>query len=158
MDDAAFDALARVAGRASNRRRVLALLGGGMAAAVAAGPGRGAAAQERCDRWVLSGGPEGTEPIGVDDQLFVYLNGDRIYGARDQEAGFRPPLVFRARRGDKLKVAARDTNEPCYQLNALYLGCYRSNADSRRLDRGVTQTCGQSRPKGIFFSKTFTVE
>ena len=41
---------------------------------------------DRCAAAVLSGGPDGTETLGVDDDFEVYINGTLVYTDADDEA------------------------------------------------------------------------
>jgi hypothetical protein len=155
MDDVRFDALTRAVA-APSRRGFFRLLGGGLAAAVGLGVAREPAAAQSCSRWVLSGGRKKTEPIEVDDRIIIYLNGDLIYSDRNDRSEIYPPFRFRARRGDRLRIVARDEQSPCYKMDPLYLQCA-SNGDPRRLTPGVIEVCGQSAPKGKFFDETFRI-
>jgi ribosomal protein S28E/S33 len=137
------------------------LLGGAVAAVLVGG--RAAAetdAQEtperRCREFVLSGGPVATEPIEVDDNLFVYVNRDLVFGDRAARAGAVAPIAFRAKRGDKLRIVARDVVAPCRQLDPLYLHCASGGAP-RRLFRGFAQDCDNENAAGAFVTKTYKI-
>ena len=114
-------------------------------------------AARRCRRWALSGGPEADDLIEVDDQIYVYLNGDKKYGDKDDTAGPVAPVRFRANRGDRLRIIAKDVEAPCYQLKRLYIHCVRGRGQSRRLTSGVAEDCGNALPKGEFFNEVYTI-
>jgi len=155
MDDVRFDALTRAAAGRS-RRGFFRLLGGGVVAAVGLGMARGPASAESCSRWVLSGGRKKTEPIEVDDRIIIYLNGDLVYGDRTDRSEIYPPFRFSARRGDRLRIVARDGQTPSYKMDPLYLHCAR-DGEPRRLSRRVAEVSGQTSPKGKFFDETFRI-
>lgn len=164
VDGAKFDAVTRRLAEGSSRRRALRLLGGAVAAALVGG--RAAAGTDaqvpreargaRCRDFVLSGGPLADEPIEVDDNLFVYVNRELVFGDRADRAGAVPPIAFGARRGDKLKIVARDVVAPCRQLDPLFLHCATGGAP-RRLFRGVAQECDNEDAVGVFVNKTYKI-
>lgn len=164
MDGARFDAVTRRLAEGSSRRRALRLLGGAVAAALVGGrtaaetdaqdPREGRLA--RCRDFVLSGGPLATEPIEVDDNLFVYVNKELVFGNRADRAGAVAPIAFGAKRGDKIKIVARDVITPCRQLDPLYLHCASGGAP-RRLFRGVAQDCDNENAAGVFVSKSYKI-
>ncbi len=149
--------LIRDEARAFSRRQLGRLLGAASLSGLLAHMGyRDAGAGDRCRKFVLSGGPATTEAIEVDDNLSVYVNGKKVFGHRHDRAGAISPITFRGRTGDKLRLVARDVETPCYQLDPLYLTCA-SGGDARRLTRGVEQTCGRTRPAGVFFDETYKI-
>lgn len=157
MDGHSFDALTRSVSRLTSRRQAVRLLGGALIGGVGALAVQRAEAARRCRKWAISGGSDPDDPIGVDDQIYVYRSGEKIYGRRGDRAGFYSPITFRADRGDKLRIIARDVELPCYQLNQLHLHCIRGRGESRRLTSGVPQACGNTRPRGEFFNEVYTI-
>lgn len=157
MDGATFDAVTRRLAEGSSRRRAVRLVGGAVAALVVGGrSAAGADAQgARCRSFVLSGGPSPDEPIEVDDSLFVFVNRDRVFGKRANRAGAVAPVAFKAKRGDKLKIVARDEEAPCQQLDPLFLHCA-TGGEPRQLSEGIAQTC-EAAETGVFFKQTFTI-
>ena len=157
MDGRSFDAITRSVSHGTSRRNALRLLGGALAGG--AGPlaiGRTEAAH-RCRRWALSGGPEADDRIVVDDQVYVYVNGEKIYGRKVDRAGSYPPILSRANRGDRLRIIANDIEKNCYQLDGLQIHCIRGRGESRRLTAGVAKTCYEGRAKGEFFNEVYTI-
>ena len=168
MDGARFDAVTRRLAAGSSRRGALRILGGAITATLVGGRIGETDAQEdevespreargaRCRDFVLSGGPLATEPIEVDDNLFVYVNKELVFGNRADRAGAVAPIAFGAKRGDKIKIVARDVVTPCRQLDPLYLHCATGGAP-RRLFRGVAQDCDNENAAGVFVSKSYKI-
>ena len=156
MNDSAFDTWSRSAATRLSRRRALTFVGAAIVPGILALLGRngGAAFDRTCKKFILSGGPAASEPIEVDDNLFVYVNGKKVFG--DRLAGALPPVTFRARVGDKLKIVAEDVKPTYYQLDPLYLHCA-TGGEARRLTRGVAKTGPQNRAVGIFFKETYKI-
>jgi hypothetical protein len=162
MDEATMDGLARrLAGRTHRRsalRGVGGALAGGVLAALRLGPTR--AYSDRCERFSLSAGKNPNKEIDVDDDLTVYLNGERIF--RDNDGvigiGLEPiePIHFRAKVGDKLRVVAKDGQGPCRSLSPLWLHC-RDGGSPKKLTNGVDEDCKDGRPPRTFFDETFRI-
>ena len=100
VDGKAFDAATRRLAEGGSRRRVLGLLGGAVAALTIGGRRRAAAQtaaeqRARCRQFVLSGGTSPSEPIEVDDNLFVYVDQEKVFGRRADRAGAIQPIVMR---------------------------------------------------------------
>lgn len=157
MDGPSFDAITRSISNGTSRRNALRLLGGALAGGAGALAIGRADAARRCRRWALSGGPEADDLIVVDDQIYVYVNGEKIYGRRGDRAGQYPPILFRANRGDRLRIIANDVELPCYQLGGLQIHCVRGRGASRRLTAGVAKTCDYARPQREFFNEVYTI-
>lgn len=176
MQATAFDGITRDLGEGSTRRRFLRLLGGTMAIGLGAAALDGPAAAERragkqqtgqkgkgkgkgkvCRSWILSGGPSPTEPIGVDDDLQVTLNGVTILNDGNNVAGNLPPVPFRANVGDSLAVTARDVNPACRALSPLWLHCA-TNGQKRQLSAGQNDGCAPGRTPGIFFNQVYRIK
>ncbi len=157
MDGRSFDALTRSVSQLASRRQAVRLLGGALIGGVGALATERADAARRCRKWAISGGSDPDDFIAVDDQIYVYRSGEKIYGRRRDRAGFFPPITFKADKGDKLRIIANDVELPCYQLDELYLHCIRGRGESRRLTRGVAQVCGHERPKREFFNEVYTI-
>jgi hypothetical protein len=187
MKEAAFDGISREFGSVSTRRGFVKLLGGFVAAAAvsAAGLGEPAAAkrkktcrrpcnsEEKCVRgkcvpigrpqnaacrsWVLSGGQGTNDPIAVDDDLQVTLNGTVILNNADKMAGTIPALRFQANPGDSLGVVATDVYASCRSLSPLWLHC-ETSGKRRQLTPGQPDGCAPGRTPGAFFSQTFQVK
>ena len=111
-----------------------------------------------CTEWILSGGEDPAAPIGVDDDLRVDLNGDTIFNDNSNAASIIPPIVFAAEVGDELRVVARDEQQPCRSLSALWLHCSPDSGLSRQLFAGVDDGCAGNAVPFDFVDQTFTVE
>jgi hypothetical protein len=163
-----FDGLSQQVGTVANRRGFLRLLGGAMAvgvAATAAGApveaGRKGKKQggkkKVCKQWIVSGGPNATDLIGVDDDLQMTLNGVTILNDGNQMAGNLPPVPFKAKVGDSLAVTARDVYASCRSLSPLWLHCA-TNGKKRQLSAGQLDGCAPGRTPGVFFSQVFRIK
>jgi hypothetical protein len=117
-------------------------------------PGGG---QRTCRAWVLSGGAGSNDPISVDDDLQVTLNGAEILKNDDKMAGTIPALRFTATPGDSLGVVATDVHAACRSLSPLWLHC-ETTGQRRQLSPGQPDGCAPGRTPGVFFSQTFRVE
>jgi hypothetical protein len=162
MDETRLDDLARrLAGRA-NRRGAARGLGGLLAGGVltALGVGAASAYNDNCERFTLSAGKNPNKEIDVDDDLTVYLNGERIF--RDNDGvigiGLEPiePITFRAEVGDRLRIVAKDGQGPCRSLSPLWLHC-RDGGSPKRLTQGVKEDCKDGRPPRTFFDQTYRI-
>jgi hypothetical protein len=183
MKEAAFDGISREFGSVSTRRGFLRLLGGvaAVAAVGAVAPAhakrkkcrRPCNSEEKCVRgkcvpigrpqnavcrqWVLSGGQGTNDPIAVDDDLRVTLNGNVILDNADKMAGNVPAVRFTASPGDSLGVVATDVYASCRSLSPLWLHC-ETSGKRRQLSPGQPDGCAPGRTPGAFFSQTFQVK
>ena len=155
MDTRTFDALARATAGLS-RRRALGLLAAALAGALAA-PRRVAALPTGCFYYVLSGGPALNDPIEIDDDLTVSLNGTPLLEDVDGVTNILEPIVFQAAPGDELTVTARDAQGPCRKIGALWLHCA-IGGDPVRLTTGQDDGCDPARPvPDVFFTQTWVI-
>jgi hypothetical protein len=171
MKDMAFDGISREFSSVSTRRGFLRVLGGmtAVAAVGAAGKRESAEArrkkkvkgtgkaQEICRSWVISGGQGTNDPIAVDDDLQITLNGALILNNADKMAGNIPAVRFQAKAGDSLGVVATDVYASCRHLSPLWLHC-ESTGQRRQLTPGQPDGCAPDRTPGVFFSRTFQVK
>jgi hypothetical protein len=129
------------------------------ASALAAGSPPPPDGVDRCAAAVLSGGPEGTETLGVDDDFEVYVNGTLVYSDADDEANQYPPVQLGSVvDGDLIRVVATNS---CYyggpvQISPLYLHCTATGA-KQVLDPDGMPTQGGYGPCDVFYDKTFVV-
>jgi hypothetical protein len=90
------------------------------------GSGAGSGAQQpvACTQWILSGGPNPTDKIVVDDDLVVLHEGKQSYVVKDSDrkASTLDPVLFVAAVGDVLWVYAQDFGS-CRGLSPLWLHC-----------------------------------
>ena len=157
MDSARLDRLARSPARCTTRRGAVRLLGGGLVGALlATGRGRPAAALAPRRAYILSGGPDQTDTIFVDDDLTVLRNGNVVFKENDEGSSTVLPISFRARRGDVLRIRARNA-QSCIELSPLYLHRV-SDGNVRKLHRGIPFDCSSAASRvGVFFDKRYTI-
>ena len=108
----------------------------------------------RCTQWILSGGPDRTTPIGVDDDLRVTVNGTPIPSdAKPQIAENISPVGFTANAGDQLAVTAFDANPACRAVSPLWLHCA-TTGQKKQLSAGQNDGCVKpgERTPGQFFN------
>lgn len=105
---------------------------------------------------ILSGGPNPTDNFCVDDDIYVYLNGNLIYSDIDpNDAGCNnPPVVFEANFGDELKVIAIDSVGFCRSIGPLWL---HKDSQSVKLDSGINDGCEGWPPGVTFYDKAFII-
>jgi len=108
--------------------------------------------------FIISGGPNQSAAIYVDDILRVFVNGSKV--AEVQQGGHCcspvAPIHFFAHTGDTLRVQAQDANN-CYSLDAIWL----QKSDGS----GLTQlsgdisgpNCDHEPLEQIFFDQIFTL-
>ena len=168
MPASRFAALARLAAAHGSRRGVLTSSLGSTLTSLGAASLRGAeetrAKKKRkkkrgCSQWILSGSPDSSSPIPrffVDDDVTVFVNGQIVFQDEDEGSGSVGPLLFEARRGDRLRIVAVDIDTDCYELSPLYLRCA-CGGPPRKLSDGVPEVCDNQEPAGEFFNETFTI-
>jgi hypothetical protein len=103
---------------------------------------------------VLTGGDE-NDPIEVDDDLELFLNGSSFFNDNDEFAGPLSPVEFRASRGDELRVVASNSDffGGAESLSPLNLFC---DGQEQQLDNGFGPSSG---PNGeVFYDETFTID
>jgi hypothetical protein len=166
MDGSSLDTLARRAAANPSRRGVLSSAAAsaltGLAAAALLGAEATRAKKRRkkqgCRRWILSGAPESSSSIPrfqVDDDLTIFLNGQMLFQDEDPGSSSVGPFLFEARKGDRLRIVAVDTDPDCHELSPLFLRCA-CRGSSRKLSDGVPETCPNV-AVGEFFDETFTI-
>ena len=169
MNMAAFDGMARKAGQGFTRRRVIRLLGTA-AAGVVAGVGLSGPApakrkrgkkrpkpkQVACTSWILSGGPDPTTRIEVDDDLVVAINGITFLDDANSKGSSLSPLAFMANVGDELGILAYDAVPSCRSLSPLWLHCA-TTGQKRQLFAGNSDGCASGRTAGFFVKEFFTI-
>jgi hypothetical protein len=105
----------------------------------------------------LSGGPDPTEQISVDDDLELRLNRDTFFEDSDGFAQDLPPIGFTAEFGDRLRVIATNGffGGPEH-IDPLYLTCD-ANEEQQVLD-DVGFDAGDGSIGEVFYDETFTIE
>jgi len=113
-------------------------------------------AAEASGNFILSGGSSPTDNFCVDDDIYVYLNGNLIYSDIDPyvaTCGNRP-INFQADAGAELRVVAIDSSNICRGIGPLWL---HYGDQSVELDIGQNDGC-LSRPAGtVFYDKNFII-
>jgi hypothetical protein len=121
------------------------------------GGGNGGGNQPACTRWILSGGPNQTDKIVIDDDLGIYnLNqgGAGILNDWDGKSSWLSPVVFDAKIGDKLRISALDRGG-CRSLSPLWLHCL-ATGQKRQVFAGYSGVnCNYQ--SGTFVYETFEV-
>jgi hypothetical protein len=113
------------------------------------------AGQDRVEL-VLSGGPDPTDPLWVDDDLSVFLNTNALLvddnEHSDEDLG---TVSFTARNRDRLRVVARDVHSGCRSRSPLYL---HSTTDGtlHHLAPEINDCTGKPAP-AVFYDKTFDI-
>ena len=100
-----------------------------------------------CTRWILSGGPEQSAPIVVDDGLLVRVVGQpgEIIGDADQWVSSLSPVAFTAFVGDVLEVQAFDASPECRSLSPLWLHCATSGKKRQLFAGNSDGSAGKNR-------------
>ena len=106
--------------------------------------------------FTLSGSPDGTATILVDDDLDIYLDGAQIYTDGTNSAGNRPPIHFSADGGSSVRIVVRDTYGDCSSLSPVYLTS--AGVQAIIADPGFNLGCGRpATDQGIVHDATFIV-
>jgi hypothetical protein len=109
-----------------------------------------------CTSWIISGGPDRTTPISVDDDLQIMVNGANVLNDTNGMAQNIPPVAFPAQVGQSIGVIARDANPACRSLSPLWLHCATST-QKKQLFAGNNDGCAPGRTAGTFVSEVYTV-
>ena len=113
-------------------------------------------AAKAASNYVLSGSPDGSGTIFVDEDLDVYLNGNLIYTDGANSAGDRSPINFSADVGSVLRIVVRDGDGDCASLSSLYLTDTAGNAIIA--DHGFDLGCGRpTTDQGIVHDTTLSI-
>jgi hypothetical protein len=112
--------------------------------------------QQACTTWILSGGPNPTDPIGVDDNLLIWIAGGKvIVQDGDNMAKPVPAVPFEAQVGDGMWVHASDAGG-CRSLSPLWLHCA-ATGQKKQLFPGWSST-GCNHSPGLFIKQHFYIE
>ena len=105
---------------------------------------------------VLSGGPDPTDPLWVDDDLSIFLNTNAILvddnEHSDEDLG---TVSFTAKNRARLRVVARDVHTGCRSRSPLYLHST-SDGTSHLLAPEIIDRTGKPAP-AVFYDKTFDI-
>ena len=115
-----------------------------------------------CPNAVLAGGPNATDPVCVDDDLEVRLNGSTVFVDDDEFATCNPPISLGSvDNGDQLRVIASDSSifGGNRFLSPLHLHCPSTGAQQTLdADGHPAECCFAPQPGGVvFYDQTFTV-
>jgi hypothetical protein len=115
-----------------------------------------------CANAVLSGGPNATDDVSVDDDLEVRLNGTTVFVDDNEFATNNPPIQLGpVSNGDQLRVIASDSEifGGNRYLDPLYLHCPATGAvQTLDADGHPPDCCYPPQPGGVvFYDQTFTV-
>jgi hypothetical protein len=109
-----------------------------------------------CVELVLSGGPDPTDPLWVDDDLSVFLNTNAILVDDNEHADEDLGTVsFTAKNRDRLRVVARDVHTGCRSRSPLYLHST-SDGTLHLLAPEIIDRTGKPAP-AVFYDKTFDI-
>ena len=109
-----------------------------------------------CTSWILSGGPDPTTRIQVDDDLTVAVNGTILLEDADSKASSLTPLNFTAKVGDELGILAYDAIPSCRSLSSLWLHCA-TTGQKRKIFAGNSDGCASGRTAGRFVREFFII-
>lgn len=114
------------------------------------------AAKAAAGDFILSGGPNKTDNFCVDDDIYVYLDGNLIYRDIDLRRAScnNQPINFQAETGAALRVVAIDSVGICRGIGPLWLH-YRDQ--SLKLDSGNNDGCVWGPVGMTFYDKTFII-
>ena len=105
---------------------------------------------------VLSGGPDPTDPLWVDDDLSVFLNTNAILvddnEHSDEDLG---TVSFTAKNRARLRVVARDVHTGCRSRSPLYLHST-SDGTLHLLAPEIDDCTGKPAP-AVFYDRTFDI-
>jgi len=100
----------------------------------------------------LSGGETTTEPIAIDDQLEVLVNGQMVF-VQTTGTGWVDAPHFHAMRDDTLEVRASSTDDDCGSIGPVWLA-HIGTEESVQLTAGESG-CG---PDGLFWSTIYAID
>jgi hypothetical protein len=109
-----------------------------------------------CTSWIISGGPDRTTAISVDDDLQLMVNGVNVLNDTNGKSDNITPVAFTAQVGQSIGVVARDVNPACRSLSPLWLHCATST-QKRQLFAGNNDGCAAGRTAGTFVSEVYTI-
>jgi hypothetical protein len=112
-------------------------------------------ADARCKKWSLSGGVDPNTPISVDDDLLVKSGKTVLVEEANGIATNVPPIHFKAKRGQRLRVTATNVVVRCQSLSPISIHC-ETGGSPRRLTAGVAELC-EDEPADVFFNKRFEI-
>jgi len=100
----------------------------------------------------LSGSETDSDPIAIDDQLEVLVNGQMVF-FQSTGTGWVDAPHFQAMRDDTLEVRASSTDDNCGSIGPVWL-THIGTEDSVQLTAGV-EDCG---PDGLFWSIPYVID
>lgn len=117
--------------------------------------------QAACSSWIISGGPNPTTRIEVDDDLWIYHRaalGKQTLLIRDNDglASSLAAVSFQAQVGEEISILAKDVNAACRSLSPLWLHCA-TTGQKRMLYAGNSDGCAAGRQPSYFVSQNFVI-
>jgi hypothetical protein len=114
-----------------------------------------------CTSWIISGGPNPTTRIEVDDDLWIYHRAalgkqTLLIGDNNGQASSLAAVSFTAQVGEELNVLAKDVNAACRSLSPLWLHCA-TTGQKRMLYAGNTDGCAAGRQPSYFHSQSYII-
>ena len=114
-----------------------------------------------CTSWILSGGPNPTTRIEVDDDLWIYHRaalGEQtlLIGDNNGKASSLAAVSFMAQVGEELSFLAKDVNPACCSLSPLWLHCA-TTGQKRMLYAGNSDGCATGRSPSYFASDSYVI-
>lgn len=109
-----------------------------------------------CTNFVLSGGPNQTDPIGIDDDGAIYHREGAKYLVNDNSgnASSINPVIFSGKVGDTLELFARDWGG-CRSFSPLWVHCLATGQKNQIFTGYGDGKC--TYPAGIFLSTNVTI-
>jgi hypothetical protein len=117
--------------------------------------------QPACSAWIISGGPNPTTRIEVDDDLWIYHRAalgkqTLLIGDNNGLASSLAAVSFSAQVGEEIAILAKDVNAACRSLSPLWLHCA-TTGQKRMIYEGNTDGCAPGRQPSYFVSKNFVI-
>jgi len=109
-----------------------------------------------CTNWIISGGPNQSDPIMIDDDgsILNVTTGTFLVIDNNGQAGPVNPVVFNGKVGDVLRVRATDWGG-CRSFSPLWVHCL-ATGQKKQLFTGYSGA-GCSYPKGEFLDMNLTI-
>ena len=109
-----------------------------------------------CTNWIISGGPNQSDPIMIDDDgsILNVTTGSFLVIDNNGQAGPINPVVFAGKVGDVLRVRATDWGG-CRSFSPLWVHCL-ATGQKKQLFTGYNGS-GCNNPKGDFLDMTLSI-
>ena len=113
---------------------------------------------------MLAGSADGSQPVCVDDELYVYVNSSEVYEHTGAASCLGLISLGAVATGDRIEAVAKNSPAHCgyISLSPLYLICEDTGGVVQTLDSsGVARCWGSGFPcdqEPAFYDTTFTVQ